>query len=193
MMDQTPPGDDDWGENLPDLEFPSTNEDDPSGLDALGDYVPHMDEGISTLDALGEYVSVEAPAEDIDDFAEIPSLASQDDEEPDRVPLFSATNPPGSITVTAYMNGSVQQVELSPLVTKLTESQLAHEIRDLAAIATEKARAGQYVYLLYTAVQQVGDGPAVRNLLTNTLGLPTPEQAAETEAAFLRNYVRNQS
>ncbi|MGV0768386.1 hypothetical protein [Mycobacterium syngnathidarum] len=173
-----------------------TDHDEPSSLDGLGEYVPHADDHaddeVSALDVLGKYVGVDTADGDIDDFAELPSPMPTEDEEPDSLPLFSATNPPGTVTVTVYMNGSVQHVNLSPAVTKMTESQLSQEIRNFTGVATEKARAGQYVYFLYTAVQHAGDSPMIRNLLAETLGLPTPEQAAETEAAFLRNYGRAQ-
>jgi hypothetical protein len=195
MIDRTTsPGDDGYGDDLAALDHYSAPPDEPSGLAVFGEYVPEADEDVSGLDALGEYVSADAPEDDIDDVFDDAPLADQhaDDAEASG-PLFSATNPPGTVTVTVYMNGSVQHVDLSPSVAKMTESQLSQEIRDLAAIATEKARAGQFVFLLYAGVQQVGDSPALRDLLSNTLGLPTPEQAAEKEATFASRYVRNES
>lgn len=193
MTDQTESSDDEgYGDGLSAFDTYSAHADEQPGLDVLGEYTPEEDADASSLDALGEYVGAEAPEVDTDDTFDDTALADRrDDEAEARGPLFSATNPPGTVAVSTYMNGSVQHVDLSPSVTEMTESQLSQEVRDLAAIATEKARAGQYVFLLYSAVQQVGDGPEVRKLLENTLGLPTPEQAAEKEAEYAKHYAGN--
>jgi hypothetical protein len=51
----------------------------------------------SVLDALAEYVAPEEAGDD-----ELP------------VPLFTLTNPPGTVTVTTFMDGRVHQIDLSP-------------------------------------------------------------------------------
>jgi hypothetical protein len=51
----------------------------------------------SDLDALGGCVALEEAG---------------DDERP--VPLFTLTNPPGTVTVTTFMDGRVHQIDLSP-------------------------------------------------------------------------------
>lgn len=164
--------DDDWGDEHAGFSAPAEHE--PSDLDAFGDPAPVAEEAGSGFDDLGGYAS----ASDIDEV--------------DEGPIFSATNPPGTIGVHAYMNGSLQRIDLSPSVVGMTEAQVAKEISELAAIATMKAGAGQYVYLLYATVQQIGDSPDVRELLRSTLGLPTPEEATEAEAAYTRRYAREE-
>jgi hypothetical protein len=164
--------DDDWGDDH--AGFFASAEHEPSDLDAFGDPAPVEEEAGSGFDAFGGY----AP--------------TSDTEEVDEGPIFSATNPPGTITVHAYMNGSLQRIDLSPAVVGMTEAQLAQEISELAALATMKAGAGQYVYLLYVTVQQIGDSPDVREMLRSTLGLPTPEEAAEAEAAYVSRYARDE-
>ena len=77
---------------------------------ALDFSVAEREQAESDLDALGDYTS--EPAED--------------DELP--VPVFAVTNPPGTVTVTAYLDGRVKQIDLSPKVTEMTEADLADEI-----------------------------------------------------------------
>ena len=149
-----------------------------------------LDDG-SDLGVFGDHSAIEGDTES--SFDALDALASDpgsEADEPDPGPLFSATNPPGTITVTAYLSGWLQRIDLAPSVVNMTESQLAREIADLAEIATKKAGAGQYVFLLYSTVQQVGDNPGVRSMLKETLGLPTPEEAAEAEAAYTARYTR---
>ena len=64
------------------------------------------------------------------------------------VPAFAVTNPPGTVTVTAYLDGRVNQVDLSPKVTEMTETDLAEEIVVIAGLATADARSAQYTYML---------------------------------------------
>jgi hypothetical protein len=82
-------------------------------------------------------------------------------------PLFSVTNPPGTVTVTTYVNGRIQHVALSPSVTKMTEAQLAQEITAVTAIAAIKARA-----VLHTFVAQRPNRPR-RQKLNSSHGTPT--------------------
>ncbi|CKG83635.1 hypothetical protein [Mycolicibacterium smegmatis] len=176
MADHNTPfssSDDDWGDDS--AAFDSAP--DASELGVFGEYLPTAGDADSSLDALDAVAS--APISEVD--------------EPDPGPLFSATNPPGTITVTAYLSGWLQRIDLAPSVVNMTESQLAREIADLAQIATKKAGAGQYVFLLYSTVQQVGDSPGVRSMLKETLGLPTPEEAAEAEAAYTARYTRERN
>ena len=65
---------------------------------------------------------------------------SADDELP--VPVFTVTNPPGTVTVTAFLDGRVKQIELSPKVTDMTETDLADEIVVIAGLATADATVG---------------------------------------------------
>lgn len=110
-----------------------------------------------------------------------------DDELP--VPVFTVRNPPGTVTVTTFMDGRVQQIDLSPKVTTLTESMLAEEIVVVARLATQDARAAQYSFMLEGMRQQGHDNVATRDFLERDLDLPSPEQAIAARAAvFAERY-----
>ena len=119
----------------------------------------------SDLDALGEYVAPEEAGDD-----ELP------------VPLFTLTNPPGTVTVTTFMDGRVHQIDLSPKVTTMTETHLAEEIVVIAGLATQDARSAQYAFMLEGMRQQGHDNVATRDFLARDLDLPSPEDAETSRA-----------
>ncbi len=138
------------------------DEGDHDDLAAL-DFIPAQDAPeTSDLDALGDYG------------------APEDDELP--VPLFTLTNPPGTVTVTTFMDGRVHQIDLSPKVTRMTETHLAEEIVVIAGLATQDARSAQYSFMLEGMRQQGHDNVATRDFLTRDLDLPSPEEAQAARA-----------
>lgn len=125
----------------------------------------HFDDGpdddydaLSALDFSAPDAGLDSDLAAFDDFVEHPAEAAVVTEAiiPDRlpdvdddgvpVPLFSVTNPPGTVTVTAFMDGRVSRIELSPRVTRMSESQLAEEVVVLARLATQDARSAQYSF-----------------------------------------------
>jgi hypothetical protein len=104
-------------------------------------------------------------------------------DEEHHVPVFTVTNPPGTVTVSAYMDGRVQDVELSARAATLTESSLAEEIVVVAGLATQSARAAQYAFMLDGMKQHGHDSVATRDFLERDLQLPSPEQATAAKAA----------
>jgi hypothetical protein len=116
------------------------------------------------LDALGDYVAPD-DAED-----ELP------------VPLFTLSNPPGTVTVTTFMDGRVHQIDLSPKVTTMTETHLAEEIVVIAGLATQDARSAQYAFMLEGMRQQGHDNVVTRDFLARDLDLPSPEEAEAARA-----------
>ena len=85
------------------------------------------------------------------------------------------------------MDGSIQNVELTDKVEKMTESDLAEEIFVLADLARQKARAAQHELML-EAMSEIDDetptkkGSAMlRDFLGMTMNLPTPEEADAAE------------
>jgi len=56
----------------------------------------------------------------------------------DAPPLFTMTNPPGTVSVSANMSGMIQQVELSAKVNTMSEAELADEILVTAGLARRK-------------------------------------------------------
>lgn len=104
-------------------------------------------------------------------------------------PISTVTNPPGTVTVSAYADGRVRDVELSPKVTEMTEAMLAEEIVVIARLATQDARAAQYSNMLAGMDEHGHDNVATRDFLERELHLPSPQQAAEARAElFARRY-----
>jgi hypothetical protein len=146
-------------------------------LAALDFSVAGDDADDAGLDVFGEYVTDEG--DEGDAHLEVAdTLAPVDDELP--VPLFTVTNPPGTVTVTALLDGRVQHIDLSAKVTTMTETDLAEEIVIVAGLATQDAKSAQYAFMLEGMRKQGHDDVATRDFLTRDLDLPTPE---ETEAA----------
>jgi len=123
-------------------------------------------------------------AEDEPDESVLDALASYADEpaQDEQAQVFSVTNPPGTVTVTTYLDGRVKHIDLSPKVTEMTEADLAEEIVVIARLATQDARSAQYAHMLEGMRQQGHDDVTTRDFLTRDLDLPTPEEAKEARA-----------
>ncbi|CAA0124376.1 ESX-1 secretion-associated protein EspH [Mycolicibacterium vanbaalenii] len=100
----------------------------------------------------------------------------------DATPTFTVTNPPGTVTVTTYLDGRVHQIELSPKAAAMAEAALAEEIVLVADLATRDARSAQYTFMLDGMREQGHDNVATRDFLNRDLDLPTPEQARAARA-----------
>lgn len=111
-------------------------------------------------------------------------LSAEDDA---AMPMFTVTNPPGTVTVTTYMDGRVHQIDLAPHAVSLTESILAEEIVVIAGLATQDARSAQYTFMLEGMREQGHDNVATRDFLNRDLDLPTPEQAQAARAELFAN------
>ncbi|MGE2835377.1 hypothetical protein [Mycobacterium sp. SMC-4] len=121
-------------------------------------------------------------APEIDDVD--PVFTIDDDRGPgeDPMPTFTVTNPPGTVTVTTFMDGRVHHIDLSPKVVSMTEMGLAEEIVVIAGLATQDARSAQYTFMLEGMQEQGHDNAATRDFLSRDLDLPTPEQAQAARA-----------
>jgi hypothetical protein len=97
-------------------------------------------------------------------------------------PTFTVTNPPGTVTVSAFLDGSVRSIDLTERVTTMTETDLAEEIVVIARLATQDARAAQYASMLEGMGHQGHDDVATRDFLTRDLQLPSPEDARALRA-----------
>jgi hypothetical protein len=148
----------------------------------VGDTPPHdSDDERDDLAALDFSVAETEPLEsDLDALGDYAEAATADDEL--AVPVFAVTNPPGTVTVTAFLDGRVKQVDLSPKVTDMTETDLADEIVVIAGLATQDARSAQYAYMLDGMHQQGHDDVATRDFLARDLDLPTPDEAKAARA-----------
>lgn len=105
---------------------------------------------------------------------------------------FTVTNPAGTISATLALGGVTREVELSPSVCSMTESQLGDEILQVAALAAQKAHAAQYAVVKEMMCLLGHDSTAVDGLLQHTTGWPTPETVAERSAKiFSASYSEN--
>ena len=103
--------------------------------------------------------------------------------------LFTATNPPGSVSVTALLDGRILRVDLDPQVETLTESQLAEEISLIANMARQQARAAQHAVVLEFMHTLGHDRVATRGFLEHDLDLPSPQTVlAEKARVFASRY-----
>lgn len=102
---------------------------------------------------------------------------------------FTVANPPGSVTVTAVLDGRVRHVELTPEAGGMTEPELADEIVVIANLATMAARSAQYVHMLDAMRAHGHSDTSTRDFLTRDLDLPSPEQTEARRAEiFARRY-----
>ncbi|WP_135451373.1 YbaB/EbfC family DNA-binding protein [Mycobacterium sp. DL99] len=155
--------DDDDSRSVPEFSYPEEGSD-AAGLDALGTY-----DGDGVV--FGAAISGDAES---DGFV--------DEDENLAVPLFIVTNPPETVTVTAFMDGRVHRIELAPKITDLTERDLAEEILVIAGLAAQQAKSAQYSFML-AGMRELGhDDAATRDFLTRDLDLLTPEQADDARA-----------
>jgi len=175
----------DYHDNLAALDFSSTEAapDDSQAydMDFGTDDDRDAESGLADLD---EYAPAEiadvVTVEDIID-SQTGDADEHDDDSPG--PMFTVTNPPGTVSVSSLMDGSIQKIDLAPSVTTMTESQLAEEIRVIADLARRKGLAGQYTFMatmLYSEAHH--NGAEVREVLEQGLELPSPQQADEAQA-----------
>ena len=152
-----------------DMDFGTDDDRDPgSGLADLDEYAPAEAQETATVEDI-----IDSQTGDDDEHAE--------DDAP--VPMFTVTNPPGTVSVSSLMDGRIQQIDLAPSVTTMTEAQLAEEIRVIADLARLKGLAGQYAFMtdmMYR--EELHNGADVRTVLEQGLELPSPQQADETQA-----------
>ncbi len=183
-------------------QLPNANED-PTDIFAAMNFAPAgepaADREPDTLTALSFSVAAEdsaeesplepapefAPAEPVDTATVLATqtAAAEEADEEDVVPLFTVTNPPGTVSVSALGDGGIGQVTLSEKVAGMTEAELAEEIIVVAHLASQKGQAAQHEFLMANMRELGADDPdAVRELLEYGMELTSPERAAETQA-----------
>ncbi|WP_019970327.1 hypothetical protein [Mycobacterium sp. 141] len=119
-----------------------------------------------------------------------PAQAAGDEEQETMFSLFVVTNPPGTVSVTAAISGQLQQIQLSSRASRMTESELGHEILRTAAIALKKSQAGLNYFVYSMLVKQGMDHSSARNFVEFGMSLPSIQQAKEAEADFVAQYRR---
>lgn len=177
----TYPHDNGEGWEIPDfgLHVPVVAGDDRS-LDDL--YVPSGDAAVDDTSAPPQ----ETPAENV----------AEGNIEPGRsaMPMFSITNPAGTVTATASITGSLHRIDLagSRSATATTESELAQEILLVGRLAVQKARSELFTYLVDQTAQAGQDPVLAGRFLRDDVGLPTPGEAAAAQAeAFGADYLES--
>ena len=174
----------DAGDELDAFDFPvPAVEDDSSALDTLPDYAVQDGGHDDLLDDVHHYASTESHDEEVDDT--FGAVDPQDEEAEDRTPVVQVINAPGTVTVTAYLNGSVAQVDLDPRTTAMTETQLAEEIREVADVASKKATAVVHIGVVNMLVEQGMDFQEARGFVETNMPFATPQQAGDAEAALM--------
>jgi hypothetical protein len=156
---------------------PRDPDDDADNLSALDFYQPVPADDESDLAALDAFVAYVPPGD-----GEPNAPVAVDGSEPEPEPLFTVTNPPGTVTVTSHLDGRVQHIDLSPSVAHMSESELAEEIVVIAGLAAQDAKSAQYEFMLDGMRAQGHDDPATRDFLQRDLELPTPEEARARRA-----------
>ncbi|ORW01734.1 DUF2694 family protein [Mycobacterium kyorinense] len=144
----------------------------------------HLHGDLAALD----FLAIDEQQPQADGSSENP--AAPESEQPEEAsPLFTVTNPSGSVAVTTAINGCVHHVELAPKVTNMTEGELAQEIRVIADLARLKALSVTHAFLV-EGLGGIGYDPsAISASLSHGLCMPTPEQADEAAAhEFARRY-----
>lgn len=142
--------------------------------------------GESMLDALDFSPPVAADYVD----AGLDATMPVDEDDGPQTMFFTVTNPPGTVSATALIDGRPIQVTLAPQVCNMTESQLAEEISLITRLASQNARAGQHL-LVSGMLQQMGEDPVTaRSYAEHELGLPTVETVlADKAQIFATRYV----
>ena len=108
------------------------------------------------------------------------------------VPLFTVTNPPGTVTVTTFMDGRIHRIELSPKADLDDRNESCRRDRRDRGSGHPDARSAQYSFMLEGMRQQGHDDVATRDFLARDLDLPSPEEAAATRTqVFTTRYASN--
>ncbi|QZH66298.1 hypothetical protein [Mycolicibacterium farcinogenes] len=193
----TPHGSDGWDDDDADdtglaaLDFDIPVFDDGgSALDALPDCaVDSTDHGTTHdtgLDGVHDYTGRHVEDDTDDGFGAFDAGNEPADEE--QIPVVQTMNPPGTVTVMAYLNGSVARVDLDPQVTTLTEAQLADEIRVVAGVAAKRATAVVHIRVVNMLVEQGMGFDEARDFVATNMPLATPQQAGQAELALIARH-----
>jgi hypothetical protein len=101
-----------------------------------------------------------------------------------RTLLFTASNPLDSVSATVTFGGHLVEVALASRVVEMTEVELAEEIMVIAALARQQSMAAQHVVVAGYMTELGHDSVAVRRLLEDQVGLPSPESVLAARAAL---------
>ena len=130
------------------------------------------------LEAFDDYLPPQSPRAEVNP----PEEPSEHDDDLVETLLCQAVNPAGTVTVTALLSGRIFRVELSPKASRMSEKELAREIKTTAALANLQARGAQH-QVIATLLDGLGSDPAAtRSMLEHELDLPSPQTVAAARA-----------
>lgn len=184
----------DDGMDALDFDGPAPREDDWSGLDALDDHqadpetAGDPDTEQSGWETAPDHPVVQSHTEPTD--FDVYGQEAPGDDEADSRALFTVSHPSHLLSVTASISGGIFAVDLSPEVSRMTESQLAHTIKSTADLASLKGQSVQYEMVQELMSRAGVDDATVTQYLSHDIGLPTPQRAAEAEALAVSQYLR---
>lgn len=134
----------------------------------------------SDLDALPDYAPSEIADPDRDSLSEAREIGADGEEDPG---LTTLTNPPGTVAVTVNFDGRVHHFELAPETARMTEQQLAEEIRVVADLARQQVRSEVREFAVeaarFTGLDPVSMGESLGNI-----GMPS-----QTEYEAMRSQI----
>lgn len=169
------------------LDFGTPVFDDDSGLGALPDHYAGQDfDDDGGLDAAAGYLDHAFEEAEVDGFSAINDETEPEEEE--QLPVVQAINPPGTVAVSAYLNGSIAKVDLDPKVATLTEAQLADEICFVAGVAAKRATAVLHGEAVDMLVEHGMDFREARYFVETNMPYATPEQAGDAEHALVTRH-----
>lgn len=173
----------------PDMPWEDDDSDDVATWDfSVGSEQDHE----SGFDAFDAYLPAEESEDIVDTLGATDTMGADRNDERLAL-LFTVTNPPGTVSVSAFIDARIHQVNLSAKVTDMTESQLADEIMVIAGLAQQKARSAQYALLLGGMTELGHDSVETGGFLGRELGLPSPDQVkAEMGQLFATRYAYDQ-
>lgn len=115
-------------------------------------------------------------------------LSEAEDDGAEAIPVAIATNPPGTVSVTAHLNGSIAQIDLDPRVALMSESELAEEVQAVAEVAAKKATAVLHVSIVRMLLDQGMEMGEARDFVENHMPYATPDQAVSAERDLVNRH-----
>lgn len=106
-----------------------------------------------------------------------------------RLPTVTLTNPAGTVSVSALLDGRIERVDLDAGAQSMTESELSHEILAIADLARMQARSELNTFLSESMRESGHDPVATQSVLERQFDMPTRENAAAAiSRAFAERY-----
>ena len=139
------------------------------------------------VDFLAQYVPTDAAT---GDFSVVGEASGDDDahSQPSPGVWFTVVNPSGVLSASAALGGRLGHVEVKD-VSQFDEARLGQEIVEIAALASDRARAAQHEVTVELMGRRGQDRVGVSAFLERSIGLPSFETtSARAAEAFAERY-----